>query len=96
MNEDLFKELMESAAEAVEIHKGHQTPARVTTYEIPDVKAIRNTAGLTQQQFALVIGVSASLVEAWEQNRRIPSGSSLKLLTVINKHPTMIQMLQAV
>ncbi|MGK7524848.1 NadS family protein [Salmonella enterica] len=96
MKDELFKELMDSAAEAVEIRKGRRTAARVTTYEIPDVKAIRDTTGLTQQQFALAVGVSPSLVEAWEQHRRIPNGSSLKLLCVLQQHPSMLRILQAV
>ncbi|EAA9518893.1 transcriptional regulator, partial [Salmonella enterica] len=31
MKDELFKELMDSAAEAVEIRKGRRTAARVTT-----------------------------------------------------------------
>ncbi|QXO71121.1 helix-turn-helix domain-containing protein (plasmid) [Morganella morganii] len=85
MKDELFNELLASATEAVEISKGHCKAARLTTYDIPDVKAIRDTTGLTQQQFALAVGVSPSLVEAWEQHRRIPKGSSLKLLCVLKK-----------
>ncbi|MGL4214387.1 MAG: NadS family protein [Morganella morganii] len=93
---ELFNELLASAAEAAEISKGRCKAARLTTYGIPDVKAIRDTAGLTQQQFALAVGVSPSLVEAWEQHRRIPKGSSLKLLCVLKKNPSMLSVLQAV
>jgi len=52
-----------------------------------DVKAIRLRTGFSQQQFADLLGVSVSLVESWEQNRRMPSGSSLKLLKVLDRKP---------
>ncbi|EOA2972788.1 helix-turn-helix domain-containing protein [Yersinia enterocolitica] len=40
--------------------------------------------------------MSPSLVEAWEQHRRIPSGSSLKLLIMIDKHPSLINELSGI
>jgi len=52
-----------------------------------DVKAIRLRTGFSQRQFADLLGVSISLVESWEQNRRKPSGSSLKLLNVLDRKP---------
>jgi putative transcriptional regulator len=96
MKDELFKELIESATEAVEISRGNRKAARVTSYEIPDVKAIRECTGLTQQQFALAVGVSTSLVEAWEQHRRVPKGSSLKVLCVLENNPSMLSVFQGV
>jgi len=52
-----------------------------------DVKAIRQRTGFSQRQFADLLGVSMSLVESWEQNRRKPSGSALKLLNVLDRKP---------
>ncbi len=49
---DFFKELMESATEAVEISQGKKSAARVTRYELPDVKAIRKQANMKQDEFA--------------------------------------------
>lgn len=43
MKNELFNELLASAAEAIEISKGRCQAARLTTYDIPDVKAIRDT-----------------------------------------------------
>jgi len=58
-----------------------------------DVKAIRHRTGFNQRQFADLLGVSISLVESWEQNRRKPSGSSLKLLNVLDRKPDWIEVL---
>jgi len=52
-----------------------------------DVKAIRHRTGFSQREFAELLGVSMSLVESWEQNRRKPSGSALKLLNVLDRKP---------
>ncbi|CAM6347827.1 NadS family protein [Citrobacter sedlakii] len=89
---DFFKELMESATEAVEISQGKKSAAQVTRYELPDVKAIRKQANMKQDEFAQAIGVSSSLVQAWEQNRRIPTGTCLKVLRVIERNPEMVSL----
>lgn len=90
MKAELFNELLASAQEAVAIKNGEINAARITTVVLPDVKAIRTTAHLKQDEFAQVVGVSPSLVQAWEQHKRTPTGSSLKLLRVIEKHPDML------
>ncbi len=64
MKDEMFRELIASAQEAVAIKKGEVEAARVTTMELPDVKAIRARAKLKQDEFALVVGVSPSLVQA--------------------------------
>ncbi|EGY29663.1 putative transcriptional regulator [Candidatus Regiella insecticola 5.15] len=95
MKDELFNELIESAKEAVEISKGHQIAARITTYELPDVKSIRDNTGLTQKQFALAVGVSPSLLEAWEQHNRVPKGSSLKVLRLLERDPSIFSVIQS-
>lgn len=92
MDNKLFDQLLESVNQAVEIRSGKAKAARVTTHELPDVRAIRTKVKLKQTDFAKSIGVSASLVQAWEQNKRTPTGSSLKLLKVLEKDPGMIKL----
>nr|WP_243733427.1 hypothetical protein [Proteus sp. G2669] len=48
---------------------------------------------LKQTDFATALGVSTSLVRAWEQKRRFPTGSSLKLLRMIEKNPNIAKSL---
>lgn len=94
MKKELFDDLIASAKEAVEIHKGLKEPARITRFEIPDVKQIRKNTGLKQNDFAQLVGVSPALVQAWEQHKRTPSGSSLKLLRMIQIKPDLIDSLK--
>ncbi|MBS0850147.1 NadS family protein [Citrobacter sp. JGM124] len=93
MKDEMFDELIESMKQAVAISRGEMEPARVTSYSIPDVKVIRANAGMKQDEFAQAVGVSPSLVQSWEQHKRIPNGSNLKMLRVIEKHPDVLQML---
>lgn len=94
MRKELFEDLIASAKEAVEIHQGLREPARITRMAIPDVKAIRSNTGLKQDDFASLVGVSPALVQGWEQHRRTPSGSSLKLLRMIELKPDLIDTLK--
>ncbi|ETO41291.1 NadS family protein [Morganella sp. EGD-HP17] len=91
MKDEMFNELIKSMQQAVVIRHGEIKPARITSYSIPDVKTIRANAGMKQDEFALTVGVSPSLVQSWEQHKRIPNGASLKMLRVIEKHPDMLQ-----
>lgn len=68
----------------------------MTRFELPDVKAIRASTHMKQDDFVSIIGVSSALVQAWEQGRRSPSGSALKLLSVIERKPEFIQELREV
>ena len=95
MDKQLFRELVQSMEEMVAIEKGDMQPARVHRHPLPNVKALRETSGLKQEEFAQVVGVSPSLVQSWEQNRRIPSGPSLKILLMLEHNPAMINVLLA-
>lgn len=54
-----FNELQVSLEETIEIQKGHQTPSRVTRYEIIDIKSIReDLLKVTQVESAATMGVS--------------------------------------
>lgn len=48
-----------------------------------DIRAIRETSGVSQAVFAGYIGVTAGLVSKWECGEKKPSGPSLKLLTLV-------------
>ena len=50
-----FDELKASLEEAVEIKKGVKAPARVTRYELADVKALRAQLNVTQDEMAKVL-----------------------------------------
>lgn len=90
MNDELFKELMDSVKQGGEILRGDVKPSRVFNFENPDVKAIRKQYGLSQNKFAKLLGISSSTLRNWEQGRRKPEGPARVLLSVAAKHPEAI------
>lgn len=58
---------------------------RVTT--LPSVAEIRGRIGLSQSQFAKLMGVSVRTLQDWEQGRRAPSGPARTLLIVADRNP---------
>jgi putative transcriptional regulator len=54
------------------------------------VLAIRERMGLSQRQFAKLIGVSVDTLQNWEQGRRQPAGPSSVLLTVLEADPEAV------
>lgn len=49
--------------------------------------AARKTLGLSQAEFAKLLGVSVRMLQDWEQGRKQPSGAASTLLKVAAKHP---------
>jgi len=54
------------------------------------VARIRLNSGLSQADFAAVLGVSKRTLEQWEQGRREPSGAARTLLKIAEKHPEVL------
>lgn len=96
MKKELFEELVESIEQAGKIRKGLLKPARVFKYRPVEVKRIRNKLRVSQSQFAMMIGVSKSTLQNWEQGRREPEGPAKALLRVVDKKPkAVLEALQA-
>ena len=68
-------------------------PGRVITY--PSVASIRTRTGLSQGQFARLIGVSVRTLQEWEQGRRTPSGPARTLLELAHRNPKALLELAA-
>src|SRR5258708_3466193 len=60
----------------------------------PIVQA-RLRPGLTQVQFAALLGVSKRTLEQWEQGRRAPSGAAKTLIRVAELHPEVLREIAA-
>jgi putative transcriptional regulator len=58
---------------------------RVTT--LPSVSETRARVGLSQKEFARLLGVSVRTLQEWEQGRRAPSGPARTLLVIAHKNP---------
>jgi len=87
MDKELFEQLTQSMKEAIAIAKGDMKPSRVFTVEPPDVKAAREKTGLSQSEFAQMIGVKVKTLQNWEQRRRHPTGAAAALLTIFDRAP---------
>jgi putative transcriptional regulator len=60
------------------------TPIR--PLEPKEIKAIREREHVSQAVFANYLNVTSSLISQWERGEKRPSGASLKLLTLVEKH----------
>ena len=47
----------------------------------------RQRTGLSQSQFATLLGVSVRTLQGWEQGRKQPSGAARTLLTIARTNP---------
>ncbi len=59
------------------------TPA--PSLEATEIRAIRESARVSQAVFAHYLNVSVSVVGQWERGQKKPQGSSLKLLALVKK-----------
>ncbi len=87
MDKELFENLKQGLTEAAAIRRGELAPGRVTEISAPDAKSIRAKIGLSQVEFARLIGVKVATLRNWEQHRRQPTGAAAALLTIVEKEP---------
>jgi putative transcriptional regulator len=90
MSDDLFQELLESVREGGAILRGEKEASRTFKLEAPDVTSIRERYGLSQSEFAALLGISVKTLQNWEQGRRTPHGAARVLLQVASKHPEAV------
>src|SRR5579859_7076239 len=65
--------------------------AHVHKVSVSTILEARTRTGLSQHQFATVLGVSARTLQEWEQGRRKPSGAARTLLTIARRHPAVVR-----
>ena len=81
MKKELFDELVSSVREAGSVYRAMKRNGRTAASTL-DVPEIRGKTGLSQTDFALLLGVSVKTLQNWEQGRREPQGPARALLTV--------------
>ncbi len=81
--QDLIAAMAEAAAHA----RGTGDVARVHTIDVPDVRAIREELGLSQQAFASAYRIPLATLKGWEQGRRQPDATASAYLSVIARLP---------
>jgi len=87
MDKTLFESLKQGLKEAAAIRRKELSPGRVTEIFPPDAKSVRAKVGLSQTEFAQLIGVKVATLRNWEQHRRQPTGPAAALLTIVEKEP---------
>ncbi len=75
---DLAAELLQSVRE--------MKAGQVRVVSSPVIEA-RNRTGLSQSQFAALMGVSVRTLQGWEQGRKQPSGAARTLLAIASTNP---------
>jgi putative transcriptional regulator len=78
---DLAAELLQSVRE--------MKAGQVQVVSSPVIEARRKT-GLSQSQFAALLGVSVRTLQGWEQGRKQPSGAARTLLAIATTNPTAL------
>ena len=100
MKDELFQQLAASLKEGGAILRGKKKASRSTILQSPelsgrstakpDAKAVREKLGLSQSQFAALIGISPRTLQNWEQGHRRPEGTARALLRVAESHPEAV------
>jgi putative transcriptional regulator len=80
---DFGKDLIAAMEEAAAHALGNGKVARVYTIAVPDVRAIREELGLSQQAFASAYRIPLATLKGWEQGRRQPDATASAYLSVI-------------
>jgi putative transcriptional regulator len=57
-----------------------------TAFAPADIKQLRESNHVSQPVFARYLNTSESTVEKWEAGTKKPSGTALKLLSIVQKH----------
>jgi putative transcriptional regulator len=78
---DLAAELLQSVREMKASH--------VSVVTSPVIEARKKT-GLSQSQFAALLGVSVRTLQGWEQGRKQPSGAARTLLAIASTNPKAV------
>jgi putative transcriptional regulator len=78
-------ELIESMKQAADHARGRSM--RVTTVEVPDVKAIRRGLRMSQHRFAAAYRIPLPTLKNWEQGRRHPDAPAAAYLLAIKRRP---------
>jgi putative transcriptional regulator len=78
---DLAADLLQSVRE--------MKAGQVQVVSSPVIEARRKT-GLSQSQFAALLGVSVRTLQGWEQGRKQPSGAARTLLAIASTNPKAV------
>ena len=98
------QELLQGAREAALISRGDAKPGRITRrslsesstisepppYDAKRIRTVRERLNVSQSVFARILNASDATVKAWEQGKRAPEGTALRLLELAEKEPGVV------
>ena len=87
---DIWQEVLDGVRE-IKAGRGK----RLKVEPLSPIARARLKSGLTQAQFAALLGVSKRTLEQWEQGRRQPSGAARTLLRLVERHPEVLREIAA-
>lgn len=79
---DMGKELLKSVRQMV---------AKKGRVVLSPVISARKKSGLSQAEFAKLLGVSVRTLQEWEQGRRQPSGAAKTLISIAERRPEVLR-----
>ncbi|MDQ6436507.1 helix-turn-helix domain-containing protein [Mesorhizobium sp. LHD-90] len=85
MTRTAFNQIMEGLQAAVRYAEGDEAGAVVHVPETIDVRGVRKTLKLSQEQFAARYNIGLARLRDWEQGRSWPDSAMRAYLTVILK-----------
>ncbi len=83
MTKKAYDKIAEGLHEALAIARGRAKPARLYLPETIDVRGIRLSLALSQEEFAAAFGFSLNQIRDWEQGRSRPLGGVRAYLSMI-------------
>lgn len=96
----VYESILTGLNEAINYEKGNKdikakkmkcTVNPVTVFSPEEIKGLRTELKVSQNTFALIMGVSPKTVEAWEKGTNKPIGSSCRLMNMLKKDPSIPQ-----
>jgi putative transcriptional regulator len=94
LERDAHRNIAEELLQAVRDVKSGKIGRKITIQLTPVAEA-RAKVGLTQAEFAKLLGVSLRTLQEWEQGRRQPSGAAKSLIAIAMKRPEVLRELSA-
>jgi putative transcriptional regulator len=88
------RDIGEEILQGVHDIKAGRIGRRYTTESYPIVRA-REKSGLSQAEFAKLLGVSIRTIQDWEQGRREPNAAAKTLIKVAELHPSVLRKIAA-